>query len=289
MGHTQRCAPAPGGSAEDSIFADSNDRLRTRSIACLSCPGLSEGLCVTANERWLRDRKYNPLRACVDVINQFFYVPFIQMGQCVLEVGCGSRSPIREHCLKVKAHWEGVDIAPEYMGRRTIATRLESVERLSFPSEHFDLVIGSQTLEHWKETGCRPECGLYQVFRVTKVGGLVLLNVPIYLHGSREFIYEDYGRIARLFEPYAAHIDLVAFRKRHSPFAPLHFLARYAPLSKRSAYVLDIRCIRADHLVAPDVRPLRFARRWLRELMDHDADYLLFKALRKLRIGLIGR
>ncbi|MCS6775604.1 MAG: class I SAM-dependent methyltransferase, partial [Chthonomonadaceae bacterium] len=103
---------------------------------------------------------------------------------------------------------DGIDISPTYYGKPTIATRIESVEALSFPDQTFDLVVGNQTMEHWNESGCRTEVGLWQCFRVCKPGGKVCLNVPIHFHGSRIFVEGDLKAIEAMFRPFASDLQM---------------------------------------------------------------------------------
>jgi SAM-dependent methyltransferase len=217
----------------------------------------------------------NRIRACVAAIGNE-YSSLIKRDNHILEIGCGTWSPIWEHCRRVGAMWEGIDISPTYYGKPTIATRIESVEELSFPDATFDIVIGNQTMEHWNEFGCRPELGLWQCFRVCKPGGMVWMNVPIHFHGSRIFVEADIPGIETLFRPFAIDIRLFKWGRDRSPMAPVDLLPGYAYRGERTTYVLDIRATRVASLPP---RPAGYSLRWrpLREALDHRPGFLWWK------------
>jgi SAM-dependent methyltransferase len=121
---------------------------------CTACTYLAGSTCTALPKEW-PVIPVNLVRACVVAICQE-YSRLIAPGMRVLEIGCGTWSPIRQHCQQFGARWEGIDANEFYYGERTIATRIESVEDLSFPDETFDIVVGNQTLEHWNEFGASP-------------------------------------------------------------------------------------------------------------------------------------
>jgi SAM-dependent methyltransferase len=222
----------------------------------------------------------NRIRACVVSITEA-YKDLIQPEHHVLEIGCGTWSPVYVHCRAIRARWDGIDIQTTYLGERTIATRIESVEDLSFPDETFDMVIGNQTLEHWNEFGTRPELGLYQCFRVCKVGGLVCMNVPIHVHGSRMFVENDLAAIERLFRQFSSDVTLIDYRHCSDPLPPVNVLPWFVP-GGRVSYNLDIRAIRQPALPARP-HPYHFRHRAIREALDHRPTYLMWKAVNQVR------
>jgi SAM-dependent methyltransferase len=223
----------------------------------------------------------NSVRACVVAISDE-YCQLIQPGMRVLEIGCGTWSPIQRRCAELGVAWEGIDASDTYFGERTIATRIESVENLSFEDESFDLVIGNQTLEHWNEFGCRPEAGLWQCFRACRVGGRVLMNVPIHFHGSRIFVEGDMAAIEGLFRPFSSEVKMEPWRRQSAPLPPVNLIAGYAHPGEPVSYTLDVRATRKAGLPPkPDGYSIH-SRAW-REICDHRWSYLLWKAMNRLR------
>jgi len=169
------------------------------------------------------------------------YLAFIKPGMRVLEIGCGSWDLVRNYTQDIGAHYEGIDTQTEYFGRKTVATRIQNLACLSFPNEHFDVVIGSQTMEHWAEHGCSLRWGLHQCFRVCKPNGLVLMNVPIHYHGTHQFML---GRLKVLDSLFALFSDTVSFERwgrPARPLPPLYPYPGYWGLRHKPAYVLDIK------------------------------------------------
>jgi SAM-dependent methyltransferase len=222
----------------------------------------------------------NRVRACVVAITDE-YCRLIGEHASVLEVGCGTWSPIQEHCERVGARWEGIDICDTYYGKPSIATRIESVEQLSFPDETFDFVIGNQTLEHWNEYGCPPQLGLWHCFRVCKTGGQILMNVPSHFHGSRVFVTGDMDAIERMFRPFATAIKLATWGRDRSPLEPVDLLPGFQYPGERSTYTLDIRATRRETLPP---RPPSYRLRWrlAHEIQDHNLAFVAWKVRRRV-------
>jgi SAM-dependent methyltransferase len=249
---------------------------------CQDCARLTDGKCSAYLAEWVV-LPVNSVRACVVAISEE-YCRLIQPGMRVLEIGCGTWSPIQQHCAKLGVSWEGIDASDMYFGERTIATRIESVEALSFEDESFELVIGNQTLEHWNESGCRPEIGIWQCFRVCKVGGRVLMNVPIHFHGSRIFVEGDMAAIDGLFRPFSSEVKLEPWRKRSAPLSAVYLNQGYRVTGEPVSYTLDVRATRKAGLPPRPSGYTIHSRAW-RELMDHRWSYLLWKAGNHLRLA----
>lgn len=247
---------------------------------CSKCKYLAGEVCKALPSDWPLV-PVNKVRACtVAITNE--YCSLINSGMRVLEIGCGTWSPIRDHCRQVSAEWEGIDIQESYYGKPTIATRIESVEELSFPDESFDFVIANQSLEHWQEFGTRPELGLWHCFRVCKVGGLILMNVPIHHHGSPDFLTGNLDAIADMFQQFADKVVLETWRRNSAPLEPVYLAPKWLT-GGEGTYVLDIKAVRSPKL-PPRPKPFKIRLRLIRELLDHRLDYLGYKALRRARI-----
>src|SRR3989338_8465112 len=119
--------------------------------ACLKCRMLVNEQCAAhrqALETFGRPIPGPPIGACaVPIVED--YLSHIKRGMTVLEVGCGSWSPVKSHCVRIGAHYEGIDSQKTYYDKEVVATRIENLSELSYPEDHFDLVIGTQTMEHW--------------------------------------------------------------------------------------------------------------------------------------------
>lgn len=246
---------------------------------CIDCSSFNGTSCLALPRDWPLI-PVNLIRACVVAINQQ-YCSLIVPGMRVLEIGCGSWSPIRVYCDHNNALWDGIDVAATYLGKPTIATRIESVEELSFPDQSFDVVIANQSLEHWIENGTRLELGLWQCFRVCKTGGQVLMNVPIHFHGARIFVEGDLRAIEELFLPFADVVSLEAWRRNSEPLESVYLIPKCFTHGFPS-HVLDIRVTRNKTLPARP-KPYRVRNRIVRELLDHRLSFLYFKTKFKMR------
>jgi SAM-dependent methyltransferase len=247
---------------------------------CRNC-SYFDGKC-TVNSRLFPGSKIPRLRWCVWAI-MHEYCQLISSGKRVLEIGCGGNTLIRDRCTAVGAQWEAVDTQEYYMNAPTIATRIESVENLSFPDEYFDFIIGTQTLEHWSESGCKPELGLWQCFRTCKIGGSVLMNVPIHFHGSRIFVEGKLDAIKNLFVLFTEDVVAELWARDSSPMPPLQDIPlRFQKFEQPSVFQMDIRAKRTGELPARP-RGYLFSSRIVREIMDHRFSYLFWKGWRKAK------
>ncbi len=182
------------------------------------------------------------LRSCLKAINTK-YVEMIQKNDKVLELGCGSWSPIYEYCKSSGIEWHGIDILKEYMGKPTIASKIGSVENIPYNEATFDFVIGNQTMEHWEENNVHLQKGLSEVFRVLKPGGKMLMNVPIHYHGGPEFIKGDLRKHKNYLNNFCDKIEFETWRKYPAPLPEnlyLQSLFWFSSLRKSNAYILDI-------------------------------------------------
>jgi ubiquinone/menaquinone biosynthesis C-methylase UbiE len=120
----------------------------------------------------------------------------IDSGHRVLEVGCGRQSHIKEMILLRGAKWTGLD--PQ---ATDLATIQGSVSKIPLPNHTFDVVICSQSIEHWYEYITTFEEGLREIFRVLKPGGQVFFDFPIFLHGHPYFMLGNTKKIMSIFNP----------------------------------------------------------------------------------------
>lgn len=251
--------------------------------ACMRCRSLVDGRCVAESRiAEVLGRPAPRLAACVLVIAED-YLGEIRRGMRVLEIGCGSWDWIKRRCDEVGARYEGIDSAPEYYGRRVVATRIENLADLSFDDESFDLVIGNQTAEHWGEHLCPLDWGLYQCFRVCKPGGRVFLNVPIHYHGTRDFLLGDIPSIRRRLAEFSTDVTLETWGFPSSPLPSIYAHSSYWTLRHSEAYVVDIRA-RKDK---PLPRRRRSVFSWNMQLcrtLSYPLSFNLFRLARRLRL-----
>ncbi|MBD2339183.1 hypothetical protein H6G64_19620 [Calothrix sp. FACHB-156] len=252
---------------------------------CLDCRKFIDHNCsayIQASQILGREIPPPPLGGCeIPIVEN--YLPFIQEGMKVLEIGCGSWSLIKDYCQTVGASYEGIDSLVEYFGKKTVATRIENLADLSFPNDFFDLVIGNQTMEHWAENGCTLKWGLFQCFRTCKYSGRVLMNVPIHFHGTREFILGDLEKIRSLLTPFSASVAIENWGYPYAPIPSLFPHPGYWKLHKKPAYVLDIQAIKDRPLPQGySNRGASYGR--LAQLFNYPPSYNIYRILR--RIGL---
>ena len=245
---------------------------------------LSDGRC-TAHEKALailhRNLPPPPLGACMIPIVQN-YLDAILCGTSVLEVGCGSWELVKKHCESVGANYEAIDTITEYFGRKTIATRIENLAHLSFQDDQFDVVMGTQSMEHWAEYGCSLRWGLYQCFRVCKPGGQVFMNVPVHFHGTKTFMMGDIDRIESLFGEFSDQVRLESWGRQSKPLAEYYPYPGFAPLVDKPAYVLDIRATKDRPLRKDRYSNRGAATGRLAEILNYPLTYNFYRVLRKL-------
>jgi len=181
----------------------------------------------------------------------------------------------------VGARYEGIDTQASYYDRPTVATRIENLRDLSFPDASFDVVVGNQTMEHWAEYGCPLDYGLWQCFRVCKPGGLVLLNVPIHFHGTRDFLLGDLPRIRERFTKFSTDVRLESWRSPSAPLEPYLPHADYPKLRSTAAYVLAIEAV-ANRPLPPKPFLRRVPMQLLRTL-NYPLSFNALRVTRKIR------
>ena len=249
---------------------------------CVACRMLVDGECSAfsiALDLLGRRLPPPPIGACMlPIVDE--YLQHISPGMRVLEIGCGSWDRVRRHCESVGARFEGIDAEGEYFGRPTVATRVENLADLSFEDEHFDVVLGTQSMEHWAEHGCAVGWGLYQCFRVCKPGGKVFMNVPMHYHGTREFMLGQLGTLRARFAAFSNQVTFVEWGSPSSPIPECYPFPGYWRLRDRPAYVLDIRAVK-DRPLPPRRRGEWAVGGRLAEALNYPVSFNVYRALRK--------
>lgn len=256
--------------------------------ACVDCKWRQDDKCL-AHSQALAELKRPlpppPTGACtVAIVDD--YLRAITAGMTILEIGCGTWSKIKDHCIAVGANYHGIDVIEEYYGVPTIATKFENLASLSYPDETFDLVIGNQTMEHWAEHGCTLQWGLLQCFRVAKRQGSVFLNVPIHFHGTKEFVHGRLETLRSLFARFSNEVLMEAWGNPTDPIAPYYPHPDFAALRAKPAYVLDIRAKR-DRVELPRLgNSLGFEGK-AAQIFHYSMAYNIYRLRQKLR-GAMG-
>lgn len=253
--------------------------------ACQTCDWNVDQSCTAyeaAKRELNRELLPAPTGSCIVAIVDD-YLKHIQPGMRVLEIGCGTWSKTRDHCLKVGASFEGIDVQKEYYGVPCIATRYENLAKLSFSDEEFDIVIGNQTLEHWGEHGCTPEWGLHQCFRVLKRNGNLFLNVPLYFHGTKDFVHARLPKLKTLFARFSDDVSFEKWGYPSAPFAPYFAHPKFNVLKDKPVHILDIRAKKNRITLPPTRNWLGFSGK-LAQIFHYSFSYNLYR----LRIKLFG-
>jgi len=74
----------------------------------------------------------------------------------------------------------GLDLKKSYIGKKSIANVIARAGALPFKTETFDVVVATQSFEHWVKWRDSLFIVLSEIHRVLKNGGQFWVNVPIY-------------------------------------------------------------------------------------------------------------
>ena len=135
-------------------------------------------------------------------------------GGKVLEIGCGPKSDIKRLAENNDCQWFGLDVL-----QKSIATHIGSVNDIPFEDNFFDIVIASQSIEHWYEYLTTFEDGLGEINRVLKTDGILIIDYPVHLHGHPIFMLGINKKIYNLFN---RKLWETIFVKSHYPDTPYH-------------------------------------------------------------------
>jgi SAM-dependent methyltransferase len=232
---------------------------------CPKCTKFVDGVCTS---RPWGDSPVNQLRGCSVAAYEYF-LSNLNTGMNILEIGVGDWSFCRDFCRQSGIHWHGIDILSD-----SLASVSASVEHIPFKDDSFDAVVGNQSIEHWKENGCRLELGIYECLRVCKTGGEIYFTAPVHFHGSSEFVRGRLDQIANLFGKFSGEVQIEAWGNG------VHLLD-YSPLRDQPAFNLSIRARKTRELTNPPT-PYYIKRRIIRELFDHSLLYIAWKVKNRI-------
>jgi len=96
----------------------------------------------------------------------------------ILDLGCGTGNMLKSLSKFGKVYYADSSIESiEFCKKRDYKeTKLEQIERLSYPSDSFDLVLALDVLEHSIDDAA----ALKEIFRICKNDGYGILTVPAY-------------------------------------------------------------------------------------------------------------
>lgn len=146
---------------------------------CNLCRRRTLFVCDLAADRWIRRccscRSTPKYRAIVQVIES---EAGQQVSQYIRDHKIYELSTTSPIFLKLRGHTNYE--ASGYFSDRPFGEKITSfywnqdLQKLSFPSESFDVVISSETMEHVR----RPWQGFSEVYRVLKAGGFYVFTIP---------------------------------------------------------------------------------------------------------------
>jgi SAM-dependent methyltransferase len=144
----------------------------------------------------------------------------------VLEIGCGESSFLRSCVESIGGEWIGIDPRAGKNSRESARSIGAQVAYLPFAENSFDIVAGTQTVEHWEDPltpvkDCSYPKAMKEIRRVLKPGGMVYLDAPMHMHGAPEFILGDIEAIKKVFayDPWDS-LRYLTWRKDCSPLKP---------------------------------------------------------------------
>jgi SAM-dependent methyltransferase len=167
----------------------------------------------------------------------------------VLEIGPGVNQSFRRKVWKNGDGnvWVGVD---PHFGDRPLKKRYHGkATKIPFGDEAFDLVGTFNSMEHWYGFGDSIECGLKEVLRVLKPGGMFVATVPIHSHGHDMFVLGNYDAIRECFNNDWVKVEFEDWRKESDPLPPafpsekeIKALRKIIPVTtKVNEWLLEIR------------------------------------------------
>ena len=140
----------------------------------------------------IQEKNISPLREYINALT-LSRADLIVKSTNVLEIGCGSVDTFKKIVIEKEGYWFGLD------PKGDIATHKGSVNRIPFDNNTFDLIICSQSIEHWYEFHTTFDDGLSEIHRVLKTGGRLCLDFPLFLHGHPVFMLGKKEKIRAIF------------------------------------------------------------------------------------------
>jgi SAM-dependent methyltransferase len=199
--------------------------------ACIDCKHFDGvgGVCNYLGSRFNAKRD-SPIRKCINAMLDCHLSSF---SGNLLEVGYGKNTHLRRKVSK-DIVWHGTD--PRWHRPKRNAPQGSSYD-IPFGDEYFDVVVCSQTMEHWGKTSVI-ERSLVEIKRVLKLGGLLHVNVPMLSHGNSIFVRADSEAIRGLFSNGWEIVHWEEWRKEYAPLEPHKSFGR----RKKEIYASYMKC-----------------------------------------------
>ena len=159
----------------------------------------------------------SPIRKCITASLEKHLSPI--QNQTICEIGCGAWSFAKNIVEKNNCTWLGIDpVKYDSRGRKTIRTHQGTANSIPLPSNSVDIVLANQSLEHWYEYRTTFTSGFSEMHRILKLGGILIMNFPIHLHGHPIFLKGNINKIKHLWNPYMwSDIHFEEWRKDYKP------------------------------------------------------------------------
>lgn len=168
---------------------------------CSACPSLKDNLCYArpGHRGEPTGSDIVLMRRCVNTVLDRI-AP--RMTGNILEVGCGKCRSLRRRLPK-NSIWTGVDPRWDSDCPRKREWN-DSVDKMRFETNLFDVVYCSQVLEHLEETrwsgkSTPLEAAVMEMYRVLVPGGVMFVDFPMRSHGSELFKSGNSTEIRRIF------------------------------------------------------------------------------------------
>lgn len=211
----------------------------------------------------------------------------------ILEIGCGANSFLRNNMLNQR-NWYGLDIQKiDGKGRKTIATKIGSVDSIPYPYENFDYIVSNQSIEHWHEYNVNFNESLMEIFRVLKPGGKLFINFPFFLHGHKYFVRGNLDKIKMLFESNNLDISSINlyYDSKNLNYKgwkkcnfPDFYIKRYTNLDSSFVIEVEARKYKNINIIKNNKKRKYVKKNHLSLAFHHGFDVLIWKILRKIKI-----
>jgi len=218
----------------------SDQIIQNTNISCSNCRSKDFCQIVENNPIKFDNKIVSPIRRCTMQAIKDSIDEVKISSKHILEIGCGDWDFAKKYVEEKQGKWTGID-----MYKSNITTAVYNGIDIPFSDKLFDGIISNQVLEHvHDEARISPGNVISQWLRVLKKGGFFFANVPIHLHGSRNFRFGNLDSLIRMFPPcHFSHLKIVYYRRDYSGMAPARVMIDYSVggwISERYAYISDL-------------------------------------------------